>query len=167
MLNFLNLSFVILCFAIGSLNTPACRVGVEHLSKQESTAKRLKEELKEELRGIEETLNYSSQIEILDLKYEEDVLTIDLSQDLVDYGGGSAAETYVAYTLLNWGFTRTDVTYITLLIEGEMNQFPEGGAYTLYMREDYETFIKPILSEQDEGTIHEKNNICDTKSRQS
>lgn len=165
MLNFLNLSFVILCIMVGGINTQAYRVNVEHLSKEETFEVILKKQLEEELVKIEETLNYSSQIEIFDLKYEENVLTIDFSQDLVAYGGGNAAETYVAYTLLDWGFTNTEADYITLLIEGEKDQFPEGGDYTLYMREDYETFIEPILSEQDEGTSHEKNNICNTESR--
>ena len=145
-----------LCVAIGGLNVPSYTVNVELENKEEAFDKILEQGLEEKLREIEEALNYSSQIKILDLKYEENVLTIDLSQELTAYKGGNAAEAYVAYTLLDWGFQRTNADYITLLIEGE---------YTLYMREDYETFILPKLSEQDEGTIDEKNNICNTESR--
>ena len=165
MLKALSVSFVMLCVAIGGLNVPSYTVNVELENKEEAFDKILEQGLEEKLREIEEALNYSSQIKILDLKYEENVLTIDLSQELTAYKGGNAAEAYVAYTLLDWGFQRTNADYITLLIEGEMNQFPEGGVYTLYMREDYETFILPKLSEQDEGPIDEKNNICNTESR--
>lgn len=145
MLNILNVSFIILCLAIGRGAVPDYKVTVSSVTKEDAVKEALKEELKEKLIEIEENLNYSSQTKVLDLKYEDNVLTVDLSKEIIVYGGGNAAESYVAYTLLDWGFTSTEAEYITLLIEGEADKFPEGGDYTLYMREDYETFIKPIL----------------------
>ena len=147
MLKILGVSIVMLCAVIGGLNVPNYEKNMELEQNQEVLSKSLKKDLEKKLREIEETLNYSSQIKILDLKYEENVLTIDLSQELIAYKGGNTAETYVAYTLLGWGFEKTSANAITLLIEGEMNQFPEGGLYTLYTREDYETFVLPKQSE--------------------
>ena len=147
MLKILGVSIVMLCAVIGGLNVPSYQKNTELEQNQEVLSKSLKKDLEKKLREIEETLNYSSQIKILDLKYEENVLTINLSQELTAYKGGNTAETYVAYTLLGWGFEKTPAKAITLLVEGEMNQFPEGGLYTLYTREDYETFVLPKQSE--------------------
>lgn len=147
MLKILGVSIVMLCAVIGGLNVPSYEKKMELGQNQEIFSEHLKKGLEKKLREIEETLNYSSQIRILDLKYEENVLIIDLSRELIQYKGGNTAETYVAYTLLEWGFKKTPAKAITLLIEGEMNQFPEGGLYTLYTRENYETFVLPKQSE--------------------
>ena len=78
MLKALSVSFVMVCVAIGGLNVPSYTVNVELENKEEVFDKILEQGLEEKLREIEEALNYSSQIKILDLKYEENVLTIDL-----------------------------------------------------------------------------------------
>lgn len=147
MVKMISVSLITLCLAVNSLSVPGYRLNVELDSKNNIYEEMLKKDLQDELIEIEKTLNYSSQIEILDLKYERNVLTIDLSKEITLYGGGNTAEQYVCYALLTWGFENTKAEFVSLLVEGEMNTFPEGGDYTLYMRGDYETNIKPILLE--------------------
>lgn len=147
MVKIMGVSLIALCLAVNSLSGQGYRVNVELESKNNIYETILKEGLQEELEKIEKTLNYSSQIKILELKYEGNVLTIDLSKDLILYGGGNTAEQYVCYLLLTWGFENTKAEFVSLLVEGEMNTFPEGGDYVLYMRGDYERHIKPILLE--------------------
>ena len=147
MVKIMGVALITLCLAVNSLSVPGYRLNVELNSKNDIYEEMLRKDLQDKLAEIEKTLNYSSQIEILDLKYERDVLTIDLSKELTLYGGGNTAEQYVCYSLLAWGFENTKAVFVSLLVEGEMNVFPEGGDYTLYMRGDYETNIKPILLE--------------------
>lgn len=143
----LGVTILSLCMVMSTIGMPGYRLNVALENKAIIYEDILKVSLQEELEKIEETLEYASQIEILDLKYEENVLVIDLSKELISYGGGNAAESYIGETLLRWGFENTKAEFVSLLIEGEIDAFPEGSQYACYMRTDYETWIKPILLE--------------------
>lgn len=164
MVKIISLSYVMICMLVVGTLTPTYKVEGAWIEREMEIDSRLKQELYGVLQSIEETLNYSSQIEILDLEYKGSVLYIDLSNELILYGGGTAAEYYVGKTLFDWGFEATDAEFISLLIEGQADTFPEGSRYNLYSREDY---IQNMKNTIDEGQPNEKNNICNSESRES
>lgn len=100
------------------------------------------ESLENKLREIEEMLGYTSQIKILDLQYRKGKLTIDLSKEVIVYGGGNEAEYVVICELLEWGFEETPAEAITLLIEGSIEGFPEGNQIQQCTKEVYEMYYK-------------------------
>ena len=160
MVNLTSLSWITLCIIIFGTSTSGYKGESILIKEQVKIEIQLKEELDHVLQCIEETLNYSSQIEILDLEYKENILYIDLSEDLIQYGGGTSAEYYIGKTLMTWGFEQTDAKVIRLLIEGQAHTFPEGSEYNLYSREDYLQNMKNIM---EEGQTSEESNICNSK----
>lgn len=80
----------------------------------------------------------SSQIEVLGVQWEENELIIDVSKDIVSYGGGNAMEYELVSQILNQVFTNSEVEYFTLLIEGGEATLPEGTQILKYSRDDYE-----------------------------
>lgn len=97
----------------------------------------MRSSLNECLNQIEETMVMTSQIEILDLQYEEGVLSIDLSDNVLEYGGGNQAEYQLVQSLLRWGFENTDADHISLLVGGRYDRLPEGTQVICYPRERY------------------------------
>lgn len=160
MVKIFNLTWITLCILSFSTSTSGYKMEDNLINNQVKVEVQLKEELYEVLQCIEETLNYSSQIKILDLEYKENILYIDLSNDLVQYGGGTSAEYYIGKTLMTWGFEGTDAKVIKLLIEGQAYTFPEGSEYNLYSREDY---LQNMKSTVEEGQTNEEDNICNSK----
>lgn len=160
MAKIISLTWITLCILSFSTNASEYTVANHLINNKVWMQIQLKEELDDVLQCIEETLNYSSQIKILDLEYKENVLYIDLSNDLLQYGGGTSAEYYIGKTLMTWGFERTDAKVINLLIEGQAYTFPEGSEYNFYSREDYLQNMKSIV---EEGQTNEENNICNSK----
>ncbi|MGL4798900.1 MAG: hypothetical protein ACRCWY_05815 [Cellulosilyticaceae bacterium] len=101
-----------------------------------------REALEGTLRTIEETLGMTSQIQVLDLQYKEDTLQMNLSKELISYGGGNEAEYQVVTQLLRWGFEEAEAANITLLVEGRSDRFPEGTCIVDYTKVDYEAYYK-------------------------
>ncbi|MGL5675104.1 MAG: hypothetical protein ACRDDX_01675 [Cellulosilyticaceae bacterium] len=101
-----------------------------------------REALEDTLRTIEETLGMTSQIQVLDLQYKEDTLQMNLSKELISYGGGNEAEYQAVSQLLRWGFEEAEAANITLLVEGRSDRFPEGTCIVDYTKVDYEAYYK-------------------------
>lgn len=109
---------------------------------RESKEVQVVQTLEETLENIEEIIASTSQITLLDLQYTEGYLVMDLSHQLISYGGGNAVEYQVIKALLDWGFQYEDVDYITLKIEGSTHHFPEGNEVIAYDRDRYNTYYK-------------------------
>lgn len=99
-------------------------------------------DLKIRVQELKEMLGYTSQIEVLDLQYREGVLTVNLSDAFISYGGGNEAEYTSIKYILDWGFAYKEVSHITLEIEGETNLFPEGSEIVLCSRSYYQLNYK-------------------------
>lgn len=80
----------------------------------------------------------SSQIEVLSVQWKGNELIVDLSDEITSYGGGNAAEYAIISQVLGQVFSNSEVEVVTLLIEGEENNFPEGTQILKYSRDDYE-----------------------------
>ncbi len=109
------------------------------------------------LENIQETLGSASQIQILDLQYREGVLLMDLSKEIVVYGGGNAAEYQVVSQLLAWAFDQIGAEKLTIKVEGSTMGFPEGTYIVGFTKEEYHAYS--------EGRAYEKDYICNTESR--
>nr|WP_307992791.1 hypothetical protein [uncultured Niameybacter sp.] len=162
MVKLISLTWVTLCILGFSTSTSGYIKEEKLINNKVQVEEQLKVELEDVLKCIEETLNYSSQIKILDLEYKENILYIDLSHHILQYGGGTSAEYYIGKTLMTWGFEATDAKMINLLIEGQAYTFPEGSEYNFYRREDY---LQNMKSTVEEGQINEEDNICNSKPR--
>lgn len=160
MVKLINLTWLTLCIVSLSTNHSLYKIEDYKVKANVQVEVKLKKELEDILKCIEETLNYSSQIKVLDLEYKEHILSIDLSKDLLQYGGGTSAEYYIGKKLMSWAFEETDAETIYLLIDGQAYTFPEGSGYNVYSRENYLQNMKRIMEEENDS---EENHICDTK----
>ena len=118
---------------------------------------KLKDSLEEVIEKLQIITKNSSQIKILDLKWEEDTLIINLSKDILNYGGGNTTEFIVSQSILDWAFTNTKAQAVTLLIDGGDEALPEGTEFSYYTRENY------LRNADLRKEIYEENNICNDK----
>lgn len=102
----------------------------------------LMDELKDFLINLEENIGLTSQIQVLDLQYTKGILLIDLSEELISYGGGNAAEHMIIKELLKWGFENIQADKITLLVDGSIEGFPEGTLIHQWTREVYTNYYQ-------------------------
>ncbi|MGL4737350.1 MAG: hypothetical protein ACRCW2_07865 [Cellulosilyticaceae bacterium] len=94
------------------------------------------------IQSIKEESGMTSQIKVLSVKYEEDKVTINLSKELVAYGGGTYTEYIIGAKLMEWVFTHTEANMMCLQIEGKDVLLPEGSDYSACTRENYEAYYK-------------------------
>lgn len=93
-----------------------------------------------------------SQTEILSVQWYGNELIVDVSRDIISYGGGNAMEYAVVGELLEMAFSIPEVESFTLLIEGEEDCLPEGTRISGYTRERY---TQTILSHHKSSSYKE------------
>lgn len=111
------------------------------------------------LKKVQVLSGMSSQIEILDLQYKDNVVIIDFSPNIVKYGGGNYTERMIGTLMMEMTFNQTEAKALTLLVEGKTNLFPEGTDFSYCTREDYNMYYK--LSED----YNEDYTVCNQESR--
>lgn len=118
---------------------------------------KLKESLEKSMEEIQKVTKNSSQIKVLDLKWKEETIIINLSKDIINYGGGNTTEFIVSQLILDWAFNNTPANAVTLLIEGKEAVLPEGTEVSYYTRENY------LNNAELRKEIYEENNLCNDK----
>ncbi|MGL4345157.1 MAG: hypothetical protein ACRCTE_08175 [Cellulosilyticaceae bacterium] len=98
------------------------------------------ESLKVVLEEIKEQTGMTSQIDILGVKYENEEVTINLSKDLLSYGGGTYTEYIIGTRLMEWAFTETHAKVMKLEVEGDTVPLPEGSDYSFCTKQSYELY---------------------------
>ena len=78
-----------------------------------------------------------SQTEILSVQWYGNELVVDVSKEIISYGGGNAMEYAIVGELLEAAFSIPEVESFTLLIEGKEDCLPEGTRILGYTRERY------------------------------
>lgn len=91
---------------------------------------------------IKEETGMTSQIKVLSVKYEKEKVIINLSKELISYGGGTYTEYIIGAKLMSWAFTHTDANIMCLQVEGKTVLLPEGSDYSACTRENYEAYYK-------------------------
>lgn len=101
----------------------------------------------------------SSQIEILDLQYNEDVVNLNFSPSIIQYGGGNYTERMIGTLMMEMVFENTQAKVLTLLVDGKNDLFPEGSGFSYCTKEDYNMYYR--LSED----YNEDYTICNKEPR--
>lgn len=94
------------------------------------------------LENIQKETGLTSQIEVLGVEYEEDKVVIDLSKELISYGGGTYTEYVIGAKLMEWVFENSDADLMGIKVEGEFILLPEGSDYSTCTRTNYEAYYK-------------------------
>ena len=84
----------------------------------------------------------TSQIRILGVEYEADKVIINLSRELMSYGGGTHTEYIIGSELMEWVFEYTDAELMGIQIDGVYILLPEGSDYSACTRDNYEAYYK-------------------------
>jgi spore germination protein GerM len=73
---------------------------------------------------------------LLSYSLEDHHLILDFSEEIKNYGG-TLREQWIVSQILSTGFSMPEVNYITVLIEGQKDYFPEGTIIDAYKKEDW------------------------------
>lgn len=106
----------------------------------------LKAQIEESLNESEDMKWMTSQNKVLEVQWKEGHVTVNLHDDMIDYGGGTYTEYILGALIMEAVFENSEAEVLTILVGGKSDGFPEGSDYSYCTRDHYNTYY--LLSNQ-------------------
>lgn len=94
------------------------------------------------------TINFiPTGIRLISVKCSDGYVVIDVSGDILSYGGGSTMEIGLVRQILYNAFQFDDTEYLTVLIDGKIQCLPEGTKIYKYTKEEFKDLCEVFKNE--------------------